>query len=175
MELIGLLLAAPVTFVASLAYAALMLAVFKFLPVAGRVLAAGSLAVVAVIILELVLLATIGPKGAYAHFGQRFTAMHFLGFFLGPPAAANLVLYLASRLNVRQWLRFASTTLCCWVACMAALLGHIAVDEAIVGIDAGKPFYMTPPVVPNRVAGRIDLPAPTPPDMRVRIRRFRSD
>ena len=28
---------------------------------------------------------------------------------------------------------------------------------------------------PNRVAGRIALPAPTPPDMRVRIRRFRSD
>jgi len=28
---------------------------------------------------------------------------------------------------------------------------------------------------PNRVAGRIDLPAPTPPDMRVRVRRFRSD
>jgi hypothetical protein len=27
----------------------------------------------------------------------------------------------------------------------------------------------------NRVAGRVDLPAPTPPDMRVRIRRFRSD
>ena len=26
--------------------------------------------------------------------------------------------------------------------------------------------------VPNRVAGRIALPAPTPPDMRVRIRRF---
>ena len=28
---------------------------------------------------------------------------------------------------------------------------------------------------PNRVAGRIALPAPTPPDMRVRIRRFRLD
>ena len=27
----------------------------------------------------------------------------------------------------------------------------------------------------NRVAGRIALPAPTPPDMRVRIRRFRLD
>jgi hypothetical protein len=26
---------------------------------------------------------------------------------------------------------------------------------------------------PNRVAGRFTLPAPTPPDMRVRIRRFR--
>ena len=30
-------------------------------------------------------------------------------------------------------------------------------------------------LLPNRVAGRIALPAPTPPDMRVRIRRFRSD
>jgi hypothetical protein len=26
---------------------------------------------------------------------------------------------------------------------------------------------------PNRVAGRIDLPAPTPPDKRVRVRRTR--
>src|SRR5262245_5350521 len=25
---------------------------------------------------------------------------------------------------------------------------------------------------PNRVAGRLDLPAPTPPDMRLRVRRF---
>ena len=25
---------------------------------------------------------------------------------------------------------------------------------------------------PNRVAGRIDLPAPTPPDKRVRVRQF---
>ena len=28
---------------------------------------------------------------------------------------------------------------------------------------------------PDRVGGRIDLPPPTPPDMRVRVRRFRSD
>ena len=28
------------------------------------------------------------------------------------------------------------------------------------------------PKMPNRVAGRITLPPPTPPDMRVRVRRF---
>ena len=33
--------------------------------------------------------------------------------------------------------------------------------------------FRPPPL--NRVAGRIALPAPTPPDVRVRIRRFRSD
>jgi hypothetical protein len=26
---------------------------------------------------------------------------------------------------------------------MAALLGNIVIDEAIVGVDASKPFYMT--------------------------------
>jgi hypothetical protein len=34
---------------------------------------------------------------------------------------------------------------------------------------------MRPSPLANRVAGRIDLPAPTPPGKRVRTRRFRSD
>jgi hypothetical protein len=154
MELIGLLLAVPVTFVTSLAYAALILAAFKFRPVAGRALVAGSPIVVTLIAVELVLIATMGAKGTYANLGHRFTTMHFLGFFLGPPAVANLVLYCASRLNLKQWSRLVCATLCCWVACMAALLAHIAVDEAIVGIEAGKPFYMTPPGGPNKNAAR---------------------
>jgi hypothetical protein len=149
MELFGLLLAAPVTFVASVVYVALILAVFRFLPVIGKVLVVGSIGVVVVIAAELALLATMGAKGTYAHLGQLFTAIHFFGFFLGPPAVANLVFYYTSRLSTRQWLRFSSATFCCWIACMAALLGNIAVDEAIVGIDADKPFYMTPPSGPN--------------------------
>jgi hypothetical protein len=36
-------------------------------------------------------------------------------------------------------------------------------------------FLLSPVTEPNRVAGRIDLPAPTPPSKRVRTRRFRSD
>jgi len=152
MELFGLLFAVPVTFVASVAYAALVLAIFKFLPVFGRVLVAGSVVVVALTAAELILLATMGAKGTYADLGQRFTAMHFLGFVLGPPAVANLVFYLASRWNLKKWLGFSFATLCCWLACMAALLGNIAVDEAIVGVDAAKPFYMTPPGGPNKTA-----------------------
>jgi len=35
-----------------------------------------------------------------------------------------------------------------------------------------SPHQFTPMSGAHRVAGRIDLPAPTPPDMRVRVRRF---
>jgi hypothetical protein len=152
MELFGLLLAVPLTFATSLVYTALILAVFRFLPVVGRVLVAASCFVVALVAVELLLLAAMGARGTYAHLGHAFTVMHFLGFPLGPPAVANLVLHFASRWKLNKWLRFSSAMLCCWIACMAALLGHIIVDEAIVGIDAGKPFYMTPSGAPNKAA-----------------------
>ena len=152
MELFGLLLAVPVTFVTSVVYAAFVLAVIRFLPVAGRVLVAASWFVAALIVIELLLLAAMGARGTYAHLGHVFTAMHFLGFFLGPPAVANLVLHFATCWNLNKWFRLSSVTLCCWIACMAVLLGHIIVDEAIVGPDAGKPFYLTPPGEPNKSA-----------------------
>jgi hypothetical protein len=154
MELFGLLLAMPVTFVASFVYAALALALFSFLPVVARVLVSASLFVIALIVTELVLFAALGPKGTYAHLGHGFTALHFLGFLLGPPAVANLVFHVGCQWNLNRWLRFFSATGCCWITCMSALLGNIVVDEAIVGIDAGKPFYMTPPRGPNKVPAR---------------------
>jgi hypothetical protein len=152
MELVGLLVAVPVTLATSLVYTVLILAVFRFLPIVGRVLVAASCFVVALVTVELLLFSAIGARSTYAHLGHAFTAMHFLGLLLGPPAVANLVLHFASRWSLNKWLRFSSVTLCCWVACMAALLGHIIVDEAIVGIDAGKPFYLTPPAEPNEAA-----------------------
>jgi hypothetical protein len=52
-------------------------------------------------------------------------------------------------------------------------LGNLP-DGTIIRLHGnGPPAYEI--VLPNRVAGRIALPAPTPPDMRVRIRRLRSD
>jgi hypothetical protein len=152
MELFGLVFAVPVTLVASLVYTALLLALFRFLPTVGRLLAAASLIVVAAIAVEAVFLGAMGPKGSYAHLGHGFTALHFFGFFLGQPAIANLVYFYGARRNLKWWLRFSSATVCCWITCMAALLGHIAVDEAIVGIDAGRPFYMKPPGGPNPAA-----------------------
>jgi hypothetical protein len=152
MELFALLLAVPVTFVTSVVYTAFVLAVFRFLPVVSRVLVAASWFVVALIVMELLLLAAMGARGTYAHLGHVFTAMHFLGFLLGPPAVANLVLHFAPCWNLNKWFRLSSVALCCWIACMAVLLGHIIVDEAIVGPDAGKPFYLTPPSEPNKAA-----------------------
>jgi hypothetical protein len=150
MELFGLLFAAPVTFVTSAAYVGLLFALFRFLPVIARVLVTLSVFVVGLIVAELVLLAALGARSTYADLGHGFTALHFAGLLLGPPAIANLVSCLGRRISLNRWLRFFSATVSCWIACMAALLGNIAVDEAIVGVDAGKPFYMTPPPRPNR-------------------------
>ena len=151
MELFGLLIAAPVTLVTSIIYVCIVLAVYRFLPVVGRVLVVGSIVLMALLAIELVILAAMGARGAYAHLGHAFTAIHFLSFFLGPPAVANLVFYFVSRRSAKKWVRFFSAALCCWISCMVALVGHIAVDEAVVGIDAGRPFYMTPPG-PNKTA-----------------------
>jgi len=74
----------------------------------------------------------------------------FAGLLLGPPAVANLVSHLGRRISLNRWLRFFSATVSCWIASIASLLGNIAVDEAIVGVEAGKPFYMTPPPRPNQ-------------------------
>jgi hypothetical protein len=115
MELFGLLFALPVTLVASLVYTALLLALFRFLPIVGRLLAAASLVVVAAIAVEAGFLGAMGASGSYAHLGHRFTALHFFGFFLGPPAVANLVYFYGTRRNLKWWLRFSSATVCCWV------------------------------------------------------------
>ena len=53
----------------------------------------------------------------------------------------------------------------CWVS-----LGGIG--GAINNVGNGTMRIVNSTIAGNRVAGRIDLPAPTPPDMRVRVRRF---
>jgi hypothetical protein len=40
-------------------------------------------------------------------------------------------------------------TLGCWIVCGAVLFGHIVIDEAIVGPNAGKPFYASTSVKSN--------------------------
>jgi hypothetical protein len=62
---------------------------------------------------------TLGVRDTYAHFRHAFTAVHFVGLLLAPPAVAMLV-------------------------------GHIMVDEAMVGPDAGRPFDITSESWPNK-------------------------
>ena len=50
---------------------------------------------------------------------------------------------------------------------------RLLIMEIPLQADSGRKEKMVVTPRSNRVAGRIDLPAPTPPDMRVRVRRAR--
>jgi len=143
MELLGLLLAAPVTLIISAIYTALALAAFARWPTAKTVALPISYAIAALVGLEVLFLVSVGAKSAFLHFHHAYTVLHFLVFLLAPPAIANLVLHLTAKKEKKKWLQFAASTSCCWVACMTVLLGNIMIDEAIMGVEAGRPFYMT--------------------------------
>ena len=148
MELFGLLFATPVTLVTSLVYTWLMFAVFTRRPVVKRLAVLLSCLVAASVFCEASLMLVQGAKVAYARLGHVYTAIHFLNLLVAPPAVANLVLAITAR-RWKKTLQLAAGTACCWAACMTVLLGNIAVDEAIGGVDAGKPFYMTPENEPS--------------------------
>lgn len=146
MELFGLLFAVPVTLVTATVYCCLAVFVLGRLRALTRPVLFGSLVVVLCILAEIVLLGTLGATRAYARLFIGFTVIHEISFWLGPPAIANLLLLaLFSRSHSRRLPKVALASLVCWLVCMGALLGNIAVDEAIVGVDAGVPFYMTRP------------------------------
>jgi hypothetical protein len=146
MELFGLLLAVPVTFVTATIYCCGAAFVLTRLRVLRRVALFGSLLVGLCILIEIVLLGTLGAKAAYSRLFVGFTVIHEISFWLGPPAVANLVLLaLSTRSDTWKLPTIVVASLICWFVCMGALVGHIAVDEAIVGVDAGMPFYLTNP------------------------------
>ena len=149
MELFGLLFAVPVTFAASLVYACVIISAGRRWPAVRLALLMSAGCIGACILAEAVVLGTFGAKEAYAHLRHVFTAIHFVNFLLAPPAVAHIAFYVAARLTHRAWLQFVAVVPCCWLACMSVVVGHIVIDEAIVGPDARKPFYLTGEAGPN--------------------------
>jgi len=156
MELFGLLFAVPVTLVTSAVYCVGAAFILTKLRVLRPVALIGSLLVGLCILTEIVLLGALGAKAAYSRLGFGFTVIHEVSFWLGPPAIATLLLLLLPiRSDTWKRRKIVVASLVCWFVCMGALFGNIAVDEAIVGIDAGVPFYMTKP--PNQTLERTGL------------------
>jgi hypothetical protein len=148
--MLGLFIAIPVSFVASAVYTVLALEAFARWPSFGKICVWVSRVVATLLLIEVVLLLAIGPKSAYANFHHVFTTLHFMVLLLCPPAIANLVLSVSAKAELRKWLRYIAAVGCCWSSCVAVLIGHIMIDESIVGIDAGRPFYMTSNKTPNK-------------------------
>jgi hypothetical protein len=153
MEVLGLLFAVPVTMIPSAAYTALAIWAFGRWPTLKSVAVPISCVVALLLVIEVVLLVSLGPKSSYSRLHHAYTLLHFSVFLLAPPAIANLVLHLTLKKEKKKWFQFAAAAACCWVACMFALLGNIMVDEAIMGVDAGKPFYMSK-TEPNQTSQR---------------------
>lgn len=143
MELVGILLAVPVTLVASLVYSCLIIPAGRRWPLMRSALLISAGLVGFFVVSEMLMLAVLGAKESSFRFGRIFTIFHFVSCVFAPPAVAHLAFYLSSRWTRRISLQFITVVPCCWLACMVVILGHIAIDEAIVGPDAGRPFYFS--------------------------------
>jgi hypothetical protein len=132
MEMVGLVLAMPMGFVAAAIYTVLATRIVLPRPGLTRLFVAASWVVLAVIACEIILLATIGAVRSHDALGGFFTVPHVVGFLLGTPAAANL---LALRLN-RGWPgRWYVVASICAIVAFACVMLNISVDEAINGIQ----------------------------------------
>lgn len=145
MEFVALILAVPATLLAACVYIAMLAAALRVLPGIARPLAAGSAIALACVAVEIVFLSCFGPLETYARLGRAYVAIHFIAFFLGPPAVANLAYLALARMKRPMWNSIVAALALCWPASMVAVGMNIWVDEGIVGIDAGRPFYMVPP------------------------------
>jgi len=134
MELIGLLLAAPVTFLTSFIFCLLAHFVFRRWPRVQLFSAVGAALVVAVLLVEVLLSLWIGPFHLDHRFGLSYRLFHEIGFLFGPPAVATLTFLAVSRIVRFATVRIGLATAACWFACMMALLANIMVDEDIHGI-----------------------------------------
>lgn len=141
--MLGLLIAIPVSLVASVVYTVLAVETFERWPLIEKVGVSLSRVIAVMLLFEVALVVTIGPKSAYTEFQHAFTTLHFVVLLLFPPAFANLILRASTKAHYRKWLRNVVSMGCCWISCMAILIGQIMINESIVGIDAGRPFYMT--------------------------------
>ena len=135
MENCGLVLAIPVTFLASLVFCLLAYFAFRRWPRVQHICMLIALLVVGALLVEVVLSFRVGPFHLYERFGRSYWALHMVGFFLGPPAVAVVVFVAISRFVRFVLVRVGLAAAVCWFACMATLLGNIMVDEDISGID----------------------------------------
>jgi hypothetical protein len=145
MELLGIVLALPVAFVASAIYAYVLRFAVKFAFV-RQTAPWGSTVVLFGLLLEWVALATMGAVQIRARIGPAFELIHLLIFFLAVPALATLlVIKKGMGESGLGWL-FVVALLCSALA-LPVVLTQYGVTEALYGIDGtGGPYGLGPTI-----------------------------
>lgn len=138
MELFGIVLSIPGSFVLSMIYC---FALKKVISRSDRVNLAfriGSYIVLALFALELVFLITWGAVRSRGIFGPGFYGLHLLCFFLSTPALANLLVLRRRGGSIAKW--YLAPILCTALAFTLVLLQY-GVSEALYGINGDDGPY----------------------------------
>jgi hypothetical protein len=134
MELFGIIFSIPAALVASVTYIALLKWIIGRLPQLTTPMLAGSGAVLALFVVEIVLLVIMGAARGRGVVGSAFYGLHLVIFILGMPALAN-VLVLRGRVTTPL-----AVTLCTVFAFILVLMQY-GVTEALYGIDGSDGPY----------------------------------
>jgi hypothetical protein len=137
MEIFGIILSVPATFLASLVYCYLLATIVIRLDFLRRAMWLVSVLVLIAFAIEVTLLVTVGSVHSRALIGPMFYVAHVALFFLGTPALANVLVLRQPRELVRWYWAVPACTLFAF----ALVLLQYGVSEALYGVDGtGGPF-----------------------------------
>ena len=138
MEIIGLVLAIPAVMLANVLYVLLVRFIFVRFQTIRRWLLWPSYVVVALAVVDVVLIATLGAVASRYLLGSAFWGIHEIVFVLGAPALGNVLLLTNQSLWLRRW--YGAAALCC-VFGVFLVFFQVGVGDALYGPDGtGGPF-----------------------------------
>ena len=137
MELFGIMLGIPVALVVSTVYTNFVIRTYEksgFIFKAQRVL---PYFIIPLLILEVVVLVSMGAFAAHQKFGGWFDWMHTANLFLGSAAVVNLVVAVFRRFEQNSSYPFTRFTACsvCFVMMIVSMFTNIYVYEDTYGVD----------------------------------------
>jgi hypothetical protein len=139
-EALGLLIAFPAVLFANLGYAFFAQALLRRQPTLRPWLLLASVAVIALVAADVVLVSIIGAFSTRVTIGPVYWKLHLLGVTLGAPALANLLLRNAGRPSTPRWFVLLVAGVCFGVG-ICLVLFNVAVGESLFGPDGvGGPF-----------------------------------
>lgn len=110
-----------------------------------QVLLFGSYFIICLIIIESELLILLGPKKTFEYLHHIFSAIHLFNLFLAPPAIANIILHITASISASSLgkisIQLSIAIICCWLMSIIVIFANVMINEAIMGVDAGKSFW----------------------------------
>jgi hypothetical protein len=138
MEMLGLAIAFPAVLIANVAYALLVRLSLSRVRTIKRSIIWLSWAVLALLVIDILVVSTIGPIQARGYFGPSYWALHLLIVLLGAPALTNVLLIHGGSRWYHQWNFAAGIS---FVFGMFLVFFMVGVGDALFGPDGiGGPY-----------------------------------